>query len=148
MRKFITRITMLAMAIFTMAIMTALPVTAFAAEADETVITALDEDDDTYTNNMSGYIPGHIIMPLGGNGGNGGNNGVTVADEVYHSMWDEVLKWVFRLGTAVLFVGALIFGLGWKDDNATTKENGLKVVIAGAIAMALSAGADMFHLFD
>ena len=63
-------------------------------------------------------------------------------------MWTEitalVTKWVARLGGAVIFVGGVMFGLGWKSDDAEQKSRGINTIIAGAIVAAMAGIATVF----
>ena len=56
--------------------------------------------------------------------------------------WTVVLNqakmWVNRIGAAILFVGAVRFGLGWQSEDAGKKSQGISVIIAGAIVIALT----------
>ena len=58
-------------------------------------------------------------------------------------LWKYVLvriyKWVTRLGGVVMFIGAIMFGLGWKSDDAEQKSRGVSTIIAGAIVTAAAA---------
>ena len=59
------------------------------------------------------------------------------------SMWmdiaDLIKTWVTRLGGVVMFVGGVMFGLGWKNDDADGKTRGVNTIIAGAIVVAVAA---------
>lgn len=64
------------------------------------------------------------------------------------SMWTTITglieKWVGRLGGVVIFVGGVMFGLGWKSDDAEQKTKGIQTIIAGGIVVAVSAVASQF----
>lgn len=62
----------------------------------------------------------------------------------FESLTKFIGKWTGRVGVVGCFAGALQFGLGIKDNNATSKVIGLKGMTAGAIVTAI-AGA--LHLF-
>jgi len=66
------------------------------------------------------------------------------ADQVWNTVRDLVKKWVTRLGGVVMFVGGIMFGLGWKNDDAEQKSRGVGTLISGAIVTALSAGITSF----
>ena len=38
-----------------------------------------------------------------------------------------------------MFVGGIMFGLGWKSDDAEQKSRGISTIIAGAIVVAVAA---------
>jgi uncharacterized membrane protein YecN with MAPEG domain len=67
-----------------------------------------------------------------------------VADEMWSTVTALVGTWVTRLGGVVMFVGGVMFGLGWKNDDAEQKSRGLQTLIAGAIVTALAAMVDTF----
>jgi hypothetical protein len=58
------------------------------------------------------------------------------------ALWDTIAgligTWVARLGGVVIFVGGVMFGLGWKNDDAEGKSRGVNTIIAGAIVTAMS----------
>ena len=51
----------------------------------------------------------------------------------------HVQTWVLRFGSAVMFIGGIMFGLGWKNDDAEQKSRGVSTLIAGAIVAAIGA---------
>lgn len=57
------------------------------------------------------------------------------------AMWNAVMglieTWVTRLGLVVLLVGGIMFGLGFKNDDAEGKTRGVNVMIAGGIVTAV-----------
>ncbi|BAL01889.1 hypothetical protein OBV_p-00340 (plasmid) [Oscillibacter valericigenes Sjm18-20] len=59
------------------------------------------------------------------------------------SLWTTVAglikTWVTRLGGVVMFVGGIMFGLGWKSDDAEQKSRGIQTLIAGAIVGGVAA---------
>lgn len=66
------------------------------------------------------------------------------ADDMWDTMTKLVSKWAMRLGGVVLFVGGVMFALGWKDDNADGKTRGINTMIAGAMVIAVAALANTF----
>jgi len=66
------------------------------------------------------------------------------ADELWTTVSDLIGTWVLRLGGVVMFVGGVMFGLGWKNDDAEQKSRGVQTMIAGAIVAALAAMVDTF----
>lgn len=75
--------------------------------------------------------------PAGGGAGGGG-----VGEKSAESMWDNVMTeikdWVFRLGAVVVFVGGIMFGLGFKNDDAEQKTRGVNTMVAGGIVAAMA----------
>jgi len=67
---------------------------------------------------------------------------VIFAIPVYAEQWDAVVgeaaDWIVKLGAAVLAVGGIMFGLGWKNDDADSKTRGLQTMVAGAVTAAMA----------
>ena len=61
------------------------------------------------------------------------------ADTLWLTISNIVGTWVTRLGAVVMFVGGVMFGLGWKNDDAEQKSRGISTLIAGAIVTAVAA---------
>lgn len=68
----------------------------------------------------------------------------TDAETMWTNVTDLIAKWVLRLGGVIFFVGGVMFGLGWKSDDAEQKSRGISTMIAGAIVMALAGSATLF----
>jgi hypothetical protein len=66
----------------------------------------------------------------------------TTADIMWDSMVVMIKTWVGRLGGVVMFVGGVMFGLGWKNDDAEQKSRGVSTLIAGVIVIAVAGMAD------
>lgn len=49
-----------------------------------------------------------------------------------------IKTWVTRLGGVVMLIGGVMFGLGWKSDDAEQKSRGISTIIAGAIVIAVA----------
>lgn len=60
------------------------------------------------------------------------------ADTLWTTIADLIKTWVTRLGAVVMFVGGVMFGLGWKSDDAEQKSRGISTIIAGAIVLAVA----------
>ena len=58
------------------------------------------------------------------------------ADALWNTISGLIQTWVTRLGGVVMFVGGVMFGLGWKSDDAEQKSRGISTIIAGAIVIA------------
>ena len=52
-----------------------------------------------------------------------------------------------QVGAFVALVGAVMFGLAIKNNDAEQKQNGLLTMIAGFVVVAITAAVDMFDLF-
>lgn len=77
----------------------------------------------------------------GGAGGGGGS------EAAYQSTIEFFITWIRRIGMMVAFVGAIMFALAIKNNDAEQKQAGLITMIAGFIVAALCAASDMFNLF-
>ena len=66
------------------------------------------------------------------------------ADTLWTTVADLIKKWVTRLGGVVMFVGGVMFGLGWKSDDAEQKSRGISTLIAGGIVVAVAALTGQF----
>lgn len=68
----------------------------------------------------------------------------TTADTLWTKVTTEIQNWVTRLGGVVMFIGGIMFGLGWKSDDAEQKSRGVSTIIAGAIVAAIAAMTSTF----
>ncbi len=66
------------------------------------------------------------------------------ADEMWNTLTDLITKWVARLGGVVVFIGLIIFALGWKSEDAEQKTRGMQTVIAGVMVAAIAGSANLF----
>lgn len=66
------------------------------------------------------------------------------ADAEFEKILKFIGKWTRRVGALGLFAGSIGFGLAIKDNNANTKVNALRGLVAGATAMAVSG---LLHTF-
>lgn len=69
---------------------------------------------------------------------------VFAADALWSTIANLIQTWVTRLGGVVMFVGGIMFGLGWKSDDAEQKSRGISTIIAGAIVIAVAALTGQF----
>ncbi len=69
---------------------------------------------------------------------------VFAADALWGTISGLIETWVTRLGGVVMFVGGIMFGLGWKSDDAEQKSRGISTIIAGAIVIAVAALTSQF----
>ncbi len=156
MKKFIIRLTTLIMAAFTVAIIAALPVTAFAAEQEVAPVAISEEVSFNEASNndlmtvQAMVDEGTVILPLGATpaGGGGAASGSGEADEAYQSVMNVIVTWIRRVGAAVALFGGVMLALGFKNDEATQKENGIKTMVAGFVVWAICGAVGLFHLFD
>lgn len=66
------------------------------------------------------------------------------ADTLWQTIAGLVQTWVTRLGGVVMFVGGIMFGLGWKNEDAEQKSRGVSTIISGAIVIAVAALTSTF----
>jgi len=66
------------------------------------------------------------------------------AEVLWETIRDLIGKWVLRLGGVVLFIGLIMFGLGWKNEDAEGRSRGVQTIIAGAIVMAAGGMVALF----
>ena len=142
MKKIITHMATILMTVLTLAIMTALPVSAFAADDNTAIVVSEEYEDNDATETIilmenDGSAP--IIQPL--------DSGSTTADAAYESTMDFILTWIRRIGAAVALFGAIILALALKKDDADQKENGIKTMVAVFVVWAITGAVDMFDLF-
>jgi len=62
----------------------------------------------------------------------------------WNAIMDMLTPWVQRLGGVVTLVGGVMFGLGFKNDDADTKTRGLQTIIAGSIVIAVGTASATF----
>lgn len=66
------------------------------------------------------------------------------ADDKWNTVIDFILPWVQKLGGALVLVGAVEWGMGFKNDNADGKQQGIKAVISGCIVFAVGTSGRIF----
>lgn len=64
--------------------------------------------------------------------------------------WNNVIKffvtWIGRIGGVVAFVGAVMFALSIKNNDAEQKQQGLLTMIAGFVAFAVTGITSYFGI--
>ena len=73
--------------------------------------------------------------------------GAVGSEAAYQSTIEFFITWIRRIGMMVAFVGAIMFALAIKNNDAEQKQAGLITMIAGFIVAALCAASSMFDLF-
>lgn len=68
----------------------------------------------------------------------------TDANTIFSSVMTFISTWTRRVGALGALIGAIMFALAIKDENAATKINGLKTFAAGAICMSVSTILPLF----
>lgn len=104
-------------------------------------------DGDEGVMTFDGYIPveGGPEIRLLDDGG--AASGSADADDSYSKVINFFITWIRRIGAFVALVGAVMFGLAIKNNDAEQKQNGLLTMIAGFVVVAITAAVDMFDLF-
>lgn len=70
--------------------------------------------------------------------------GAGSADAKWNAVIGFLTPWIQRLGGAVILIGAIEFGLGFKNDDPEGKTKGLRTVIAGCIVFAVGVSSNIF----
>lgn len=124
---------LLAMIITVMTFGIARPVTAYAADLNTAEVL-------TATPNMQ------ILSAQQQQQGNNQGGADTTGDSVWSDIISTFVKWIKRLGFLVAFVGAIMFALSIKNNDAEAKQNGILTMIAGFLAVAICVGVDKFGI--
>lgn len=79
-----------------------------------------------------------------GTGGAAGDNA--------ENMFNEVIKffatWIGRIGLVIGFVGAIMFGLAIKNDDADAKTRGLMTMASGFVVYAVTFALEKFGILN
>lgn len=124
---------LLAMIITVMTFGIARPVTAYAADLNTAEVL-------TATPNMQ------ILSAQQQQQGNNQGGADATGDSVWSDIISTFVKWIKRLGFLVAFVGAIMFALSVKNNDAENKQNGILTMIAGFLAVAICTGVDKFGI--
>ena len=149
------------MAVFTVAIIAAVPMSASAADNDIVALAVSEANTDTGFSvdengvitlspmAMASYDAAPVIQQLGnGQQQQQSGSGSGTADTAYSNVMNFIVTWIRRLGAAVALFGGIMLALGFKDNDADSKEKGIKTMIAGFVVWAICAGISMFDLFS
>lgn len=68
------------------------------------------------------------------------------SDQLWNLVSTLIQKWVTRIGGVVVFVGGIMFGLGWKSDEPDQKTRGINTMAAGGIVIAVAALTAQFFV--
>ena len=69
------------------------------------------------------------------------------AEQTYQTVIQFFITWLTRIGMLVGLVGAIMFALAIKSNDAEQKQAGLLTMVAGFVVAAVCGAADMFNLF-
>lgn len=154
-KPFLFRMVTMMMAMFTLAVVMAFPVSASAAEAPTAVsaaveIVPLPAAANTIVTQAARFAPpilpkmdNEVPPPAGGSLGS-----QTDGDTQFQSVVEFFAKWIKRVGLLVAFVGAVMFALAIKNNDAEQKQNGLLTLVAGFVVSAICQAISMFGIFD
>lgn len=67
-------------------------------------------------------------------------------DTAFNNVVGFFATWIGRIGLVVAFVGAVLFGLAIKNDDADGKTRGLMTLVSGFVVFAVTKALDMFGL--
>ena len=70
--------------------------------------------------------------------------GSTTAEGKWEAVIGFIIPWITRLGGVVILIGAIEFGLAFKNDDAEGKTKGMRTIIAGCIVTAVGLSSDIF----
>ncbi len=120
------------------------------ADAEENFdVTPLDAPDGMTFDTATYASEEPQFVMLAGNGNNaGGASGSSTADGAYTNVVNFFITWLRRIGAMVALVGAIMFGLAIKSNDAEQKQAGLLTMVAGFVVFAVCLAADMFDLFS
>ena len=62
-------------------------------------------------------------------------------EDAWNLVIGQITTWVTRLGVLVIVVGGIMFGLGFKNDDAEAKTRGISTMVAGGIVCAVIVAA-------
>ncbi|WP_035796331.1 hypothetical protein [Clostridium akagii] len=66
---------------------------------------------------------------------------VGLASADFSTLTTLIVTWTTRVGGVVAFVGAIMFALGWRNDDPGEMIKGAKTCIAGIMIVAISQGS-------
>jgi hypothetical protein len=89
---------------------------------------------------------GYAMTALAAGGGGGGGGADT--EEAFQNVVNLLVTWITRIGLLVGFVGAIMFGLAIKNNDADQKQSGLLTMVAGFVVAAICGAIDIFGVFD
>ena len=150
-KPFLFRMVTMMMAMFTLAVVMAFPVSASAAEAPTAVsaaveIVPLPAAANTVVTQAARFAP--QILPKMDGEAPAGLGSQTDGDTQFKAVVEFFAKWIKRVGLLVAFVGAVMFALAIKNNDAEQKQNGLLTLVAGFVVSAICQAISMFGIFE
>jgi len=95
-----------------------------------------------------------VTQAVGGAGLGNGNadydssSGNKSADAAFRATVSVFITWIRRIGALVGFVGAIMFALATKNNDADQKQTGLLTMVAGFMAWAICQATSLFDIFS
>lgn len=74
--------------------------------------------------------------------GDGGGDG----EAMFNSVIGFFADWIGRIGLVVGFIGAIMFGLAIKNDDADAKTRGLMTMASGFVVFAITKALNLFGI--
>ncbi|MDE6848796.1 MAG: hypothetical protein K2O29_05010 [Ruminococcus sp.] len=106
-------------------------------------VTPLDSPENTSVEPVAVLNNQPDVVMLAGDG-----SGSDAADSAYQKVINFFITWIRRIGAMVALVGAVMFGLAIKNNDADQKQAGLLTMVAGFVVFAICLAVDMFDLFS
>lgn len=76
----------------------------------------------------------------------GGMSGANQGDQMFTELIKFFAKWIGRIGLVVAFVGAIMFALAIRSEDAEGKTRGLLTLASGFIVFAVTLSLDLFGI--
>lgn len=73
-----------------------------------------------------------------------GSGGAGAGDAQFMAIIEFFATWIGRIGLIVGFIGAIMFALAIKNDDADAKTRGLMTLASGFVVFAVTQALDMF----
>lgn len=85
--------------------------------------------------------------PSAGSGSTGsGSLNTNEGVQNFNNIIEFFADWIGRIGLVVAFVGAIMFGLAIKNEDAEAKTRGLMTLASGFVVFAVTKALDMFNI--
>jgi hypothetical protein len=118
-----------------------------AAQTDTVKITAETCTDDSDENHVMTSADFELIPSIHAHAAEEGGAAGGSADSSFTTVINFFVKWIGRIGGVVAFVGAVMFALAIKNNDAEQKQSALLTMIAGFVAAAVAGASSMFNMF-
>ena len=130
-------------------------VTASAAEIETAEPAAISAELTAEPDEPTAIAPAVMAAPVhpmlfaagGGTTPPASGSGSASADASYTKVVNFFVTWIRRIGALVAMIGAIMFGLAIKNNEAEQKTQGLLTMVAGFVVVAITAAVSMFDLF-